>query len=216
MAEAGAIAPLVQLLMKEVNYRCGYAMLLDFIAYNNPQHGAEIAAAGAIEHLVDLVCRGDDDEKYHAGLALRSIATDNTRPAVNILAAGVLNDLVSLIFSDDDLNMAGASALGILAEMVPACRIDIGGSGEIEWLTHMLIHGGNCTKFASAAALCALAADSQQNVSAILTAGAVQPLARLLKHGDSMQKVVASLLTLSMLSFTTKKSRIALPLCLSS
>ena len=97
MAEAGGIAPLVQLLRvgsAEAKYWAAAALCA--LAYNNDDNRVAIAAAGGIAPLVELLHNERGNAKWRAAQALEWLALNNDANAVAVAADVGLEALIEL------------------------------------------------------------------------------------------------------------------------
>ena len=149
---------------------------LSFLAEKKRNH-VEIANAGAIPTLVDLLSTGTEKVKANAAKALMNLA-QNPEIQTKIVLPGLI-DLLS--YDSPTAKETAAGALWNLAVMNPENRTKIVAAGALQPLVNLLQSGSDEAKETAAGALMNLAFENPENRSKIVAEGALQPLVNLLK-----------------------------------
>ena len=197
--EAGAVAPLVQLLRSSSErLRFASAQAISFLVENSGAR-AQIIAAGAIVPLLQLFSSSAEALQLTAATAIRTLASTNAGP---VAAAGGVPRLVQLLKS---------SSADVLEEAVEALRIiscddgikaQVASAGAIPLLAGLLRTSGSI-KVQQAAALTLgnqiftpqPDGEIENEVavqSEIVAAGAVEPLIQMLRSGPEERQAAAA------------------------
>ena len=191
--EAGAIAPLVQMLKSRFpGHHYTAARALAGLAEDRNVR-THIIAAGAIGPLLRLFSADRPEVQHTAVMAVRIICCRNAEP---VAAAGAIPLFVKLLksSSDVDVQVEAAQALGLLAQNANVIA-QVAVAGAIPLLVGLLrtstSTGSSATvlKLEAARALGILAFKAQ---SETIAAGAIEPLASLLKSDSEEMQLAAS------------------------
>ena len=207
--EAGAIAPLVQLLKSStLTVHVPAAMTLaQLSADSTPSSSrAEIVAAGAVAPLVHLLKSSSEIVQYHALMALRPLC--DVEHAAVVARAGAIPSLIGLLASPSTEIQADAlRALGILARNSDLIG-PISAAGAIPLMTQLLSSTAVLVQQQAAVALANIVAGRDTH-SAALAAGAIAPLVRMLKP-DSSRAASAAALALANLAMDDAEGQAAI------
>jgi len=199
IAEAGAIAPLVQMLTdRRPTLREEAVRALWNLARNNKRINSEnqaaIGRAGAIPPLIRLL--GDEEPRVRvvAAALLNDLATDNVENQVAITESGAIEPLVRILKTDEApaLVMA-ASLLKSLATNNGDRKVSVALVAAVRPLVALLRADTLLAQEQATSTLGALAAHSREIQAAIANAGAISVLVERL-HGDLMQGTAATAL----------------------
>ncbi|CAE8605100.1 unnamed protein product [Polarella glacialis] len=199
IAEAGAIAPLVQMLTdRRPTLREEAVRALWNLARNNKRINSEnqaaIGRAGAIPPLIRLL--GDEEPRVRvvAAALLNDLATDNVENQVAITESGAIEPLVRILKTDEApaLVMA-ASLLKSLATNNGDRKVSVALVAAVRPLVALLRADTLLAQEQATSTLGALAAHSREIQAAIANAGAISVLVERL-HGDMMQGTAATAL----------------------
>ena len=187
--EAGAIAPLIQLLKscsEDLHHPAADA--LGFITENRDAQSSIVAAGGIVPLLQLLSGSSNVEVQWSAVVAVRFLANDHADP---IVAAGAIPLLVRLLESSaTGVQEEAALALGSLARNVNTNVDQMVTAGAIPLLVGLLKTSGSCVMQRWAArALGNLALGA---TCKIIAAGAVEPLVNLLKSNSAYTQSAAA------------------------
>jgi len=190
LAEAGGIAPLVEVVRLGSEGAKYYAAKALRNLSDNDDTAVAIAEAGAIAPLVELLSLGSEGAKAHAAGALRNLSYNDANK-VAIAEAGAIAPLIELLRSDsDDTKEDAAGALRNLADndANAAAIAAAGGVSPLEQLARQLplyIQGDAAQRWASealervrAAVEAQAAAQQERQAAATRVAAAAEAAAR--------------------------------------
>jgi hypothetical protein len=216
IAAAGAIPPLVQLLLGSAPRQGGVhataASALTILARNHVPNQAAITAAGAIPLLVQLLGQHSSPITVQAAAnTLAELALSHAQQAADAITP--LVQLLEKQSSAPGIKVAAARALRYLADDHTQKEAAVA-AGAILPLVQMLFQVGSAdVQTAGANALAVLALGHAQNKAAITAAGAIPALVHLTGQPPSLAEVQSAMMcppraaayTLNILGFYTQR-----------
>ena len=183
IAGAGGIPPLVELLRAgKVGAHKNAAHALAMLA-GDEANKMQIARAGGIPPLVALLSTGDDSAQQYAAKALEWLARDCTENQIALANERASAPLVGLLGSESfETQTSAVTALLCLASHAESRDV------VVQRLVTVLQERNTAAQLKAAEALAVLSARSASNRQSIVTAGAVEPLVRLLGNGQSCEE----------------------------
>ena len=188
IAEAGGIAPLVELVRGGSAAAKQHASATLAILAMNDGNKVAIAEAGGIAPLVELLRSGSEDAMWYAVSVLAELAV-NVANKVAIAEAGAIVPLIELVRGGSDRAKQWAAGRDSLA-FNDANKVAIAEAGGIVPLVE-LVRGSSANAKREAAGALAMLAFNDAN-AAIAEAGGIAPLERLARDAEGNAKKWAS------------------------
>jgi hypothetical protein len=190
LCRAGALAALVRMLGMRSSRRSreSAAAALGNLASAAGSRGARdaAAAAGAVPTLVQLLGSTLLRERSAAASALQSLTASHAANRDAVLFAGAIPPLVDMLSKSPEERVAAAGALCNLAVGAsPAAANAIRDRGGVPPLLRALHDGVPREQGLAAGCLCNMAVNRESHATALITAGAAQPLLDLVRAGGA-------------------------------